>query len=390
MMIPKGLEQIDEADLRALIGTEEGSRIDFKSELPKSDRDSTQRFLTDICAFANTEGGDIVYGLEEDEQGLGARLHGQVINADKEVMRLQSVVGDSIEPRLHGVRFRAIALQAGGFVVVARVPRSSSGIHRLKRGGHFVVRESRSNKELDVPGIVSRISDLLGREDRVRDFFARRYSDILTDQYPIPLRPGPKLVAHLVPSRDFLVGEQVDVFQYGLNDVPYLHSPSGLDYCPCTDGRAFWQDYQGSSAVSTLLMHSGVVEGILNLDIGDSRKISLSLVEESVIDFVRAARSKARLADTLGLPFMTRIALVGTHGMPLGIHDPYRQMHPKPVRQLAPVLTLPDTLIDQETQHIDAAMHVALTRAWNAWGYERSQNYRLDDDSGLWRRPRRP
>ena len=388
-MIPRALEHIGEPDLKALIGTEEGTRIDFKSELPKSDRDSTNRFLTDICAFANTEGGDIVYGLEEDTQGLGARLHGQEINADTEVMRLQSIVGDSIEPRLHGVRFRAIPLQAGGFVVVARVPRSSSGIHRLKRGGHFVVRESRSNKELDVPGIVSRISDLLGREDRVRDFFARRYSDILTDQYPVPLRPGPKLVVHLVPSRDFL-GEQVDVFRFGLNDVPFLHPLSGLNHYPCTDGRAFWQDYQGSASVSTLLMHSGVVEGIENLDIGGSGKISLSFVEESVIDFVRAARAKQRLAEALGHPFTTRIALVGTHGMALGAHDPYHQMHPKPVRQLAPVLTLPDTLIEQETQHIDAALHLALTRAWNAWGFEKSQNYQLDDDTGLWRRPRRP
>ena len=93
-------------------------------------------------------------------------------------------VADSIEPRLHGARFRAVPLEAGGVLIVARLPRSSSGIHRQRRDGHFVVRESRSNREPDVPGIVSRISDLLGREDRVRDFFARRYADILTAQYP--------------------------------------------------------------------------------------------------------------------------------------------------------------------------------------------------------------
>jgi hypothetical protein len=387
-MIPKVLDQIDEADINTLIGTEETSRLDFKSELPKSDRESSQRFLTDICAFANTEGGDIVYGLEEDAQGLGARVVAQVINPDTEVMRLQSVVGDSIEPRLHGVRFRAVPLRAGGFVVVARVPRSSSGIHRLKRGGHFVVRESRSNKELDVPGIVSRISDLLGREDRARDFFARRYADVLTDQYPIPLHAGPKLVVHLVPSRDFLAGEQVDVFQFELNDVPYLHQPDSLTHHPCADGRIFWLDYDRSATVSTLLMHSGVIEGILNIDLGDSGLVHLPFVEESAIAFVHRARATARVTEILGLPFTARIALVGTQGMSLGSNDVYQRFHPKPVRQLAPVLVLPDTLIEEETEHVDAALHVALKRAWNAWGFESSPNYRLDDDS-LWRRLRR-
>lgn len=79
-MIPKVLDQIGEADINALIGTEETPRIDFKSELPKSDGESSQRFLADICAFANTEGGDIVYGLEEDAQGLGARVVAQAIS----------------------------------------------------------------------------------------------------------------------------------------------------------------------------------------------------------------------------------------------------------------------------------------------------------------------
>ena len=252
-----------------------------------------------------------------------------------------------------------------------------------------MVRESRSNKELDVPGIVNRISDLLGREDRVRDFFARRYADILTNQYPIPLRSGPKLVVHLVPTRDFLVGDQVDVFQFKLNDVPYLHQPTSLSYHPCADGRAFWMDFENGAALSTLLMHSGVIEGILDADMGGVGSIDLSFLEESVVDFVRSARSNARVAALLGPSFTVRVALVGTQGMPLGTNDVYQRSRPRPVRQLLPVMTLPDTLIEEDTAHVDAALHLALKRAWNAWGFESSPNYGLDDDTNQWRRRQR-
>lgn len=107
---------------------------------------------------------------------------------------------------------RAIDVDAeGGRVLVVRVPRSFSGIHRSKRDAHFWVRESNSKRQLDVTGITNRIAENLGRRDRLEDLFARRYAAIGSDLYPLALNSVPKVVVHVVPTRDIFSGEEIDL-----------------------------------------------------------------------------------------------------------------------------------------------------------------------------------
>lgn len=44
---------------------EEGRDLDYKRELPPSDRDSKREFLADVISFANTDGGHLVFGVDE-------------------------------------------------------------------------------------------------------------------------------------------------------------------------------------------------------------------------------------------------------------------------------------------------------------------------------------
>lgn len=76
-MIPKLLNDIVEDDLLALIsnGVAEGRTIDYKRELPGSSDSAKKEFLADASSFANTIGGDLVFGMDED-QGLPTRLSG--------------------------------------------------------------------------------------------------------------------------------------------------------------------------------------------------------------------------------------------------------------------------------------------------------------------------
>jgi hypothetical protein len=212
-MIPKPLLEISEADLAVLIANrqEESATLEFKRDLVGADRDSTKEFIADVCAMANTKGGDLIFGVQEDTEGCAASLAPIQFNPDEVITRLTNILNDGLEPKLHGVVMRAVPLAAGGLALVLRIPRSYSGIHRSARDAHFWVRETRSKRSLDVPGIVSRVGDLIGREDRVADFFARRYAAIGTGAYPLKLKEGPKLVVHIVPTRDILAGEEVDL-----------------------------------------------------------------------------------------------------------------------------------------------------------------------------------
>ncbi len=67
-MIPKPLNEIAEADIQQLkaSGVEEGKTIEYKRDLPGTKDEDKRELLADVSSFANTEGGDIIYGGAED------------------------------------------------------------------------------------------------------------------------------------------------------------------------------------------------------------------------------------------------------------------------------------------------------------------------------------
>lgn len=394
-MISKPVQSITEADLLCLISehAEEGVQIDFKRELPKDDHDGRKAFFSDICAFANTSGGDLVYGMEE-VGGVATSLVPQTlpVSADSYVLKLTSSIRDRIEPALYAVHIHPVQLTDGGHAVVVRVQRSFSGIHRYKADGQFYIRRSRSNEPLDVPGIVSRVADQLGREDRVSSFFARRYSNILTNEHPLQLATGPKLVVHLVPIRDFLSGEQIDLESISVTSgVPFLNESSSHSERRTFDGRAFFNAYENCADYFTMFMRCGVVEACMDLIPpyvpGDARKVDLSYVERSVLHFLQGFQSSALAEKSTGLTYLVKIALLGTNGLPhtSGTRmDFARQPYGLPIKQPLSVLTLPEVLIEGSDDDLEHEMHGAFVRMWHAWAYTKSYCYELAN--AKWRR----
>ena len=265
-------------------------------------------------------------------------------------------------------------------------------MHRYKSDGHFYVRKTRSNAQLDVPGVISKVADYLGREDRVKAFFARRYADILSNEHSISLGPGPKLVVHIVPARDFLDGAEIDIDAATKDRGIPLLSDSGSHTARNTyDGRAYYDAREGSAHAFTLLMRSGVVEACTDLIPSfwpdDAKRVSLGYVEECVLKFLETFRA-ANFADlTTSWPFLVRVALLGTNGLPFesGVRfDSRHHNYGLPVKQPSPVLVLPDALIGGPESDVVSLMHTSFLRMWQAWGYMKSFGYVQKD--GKWTR----
>lgn len=396
-MIPKPLQSIVEADLLDLIGSkaEEGVQLDFKRELPKDDHDGRKAFFSDICAFANTSGGDLIYGMNEVE-GVATNLIPQTLptSPDGYVLKITSSIRDRIEPALHGVHIHPVALSNGGYALVIRVQRSFSGIHRYKADGQFYIRRSRSNEPLDVPGIVNRVADQLGREDRVTSFFSRRYTNILANEHSLQLSAGPKLVVHIVPARDFLSGEQVDLESISMNEnMPFLNDSGNHSERRTFDGRAFFDAHESNADYFTMFMQSGVVEACRDLIPSywpdEHKKIDLGYVEESVLKFLSAFQTGDFARISTGLPFIVRVALLGTNDLPYtsGARvDLSRHAYGVPVRQPLAVLTLPEILVEGDGVDLAHEMHGTFLRMWHAWGYSKSYHYVMKE--GKWQRNR--
>ena len=86
----KNIGDLVAADIDALVANrvEEGIQLDFKSALVGGTNDDKKKFLADICAFANAQGGDLVLGVQEDSIGAAGKVIPLTFNPDAEIRRL--------------------------------------------------------------------------------------------------------------------------------------------------------------------------------------------------------------------------------------------------------------------------------------------------------------
>src|SRR5215831_7296026 len=136
-MILKALNDITQDDLLALIANAvaEGRTIDYKRDLPGGSDGERKEFLADVSSFANSSGGDLIFGIVED-RGLPTQIVGvQAADVDLEIRRIDSILAAGLNPRIR-YAIRTISIEGGQRALVIRVERSWSAPHRVIFQGH--------------------------------------------------------------------------------------------------------------------------------------------------------------------------------------------------------------------------------------------------------------
>src|SRR5258708_3965204 len=123
---------VDEARLRELCAQHcpESQTLEFKQTLPGLTDQAKSEFLKDVCAFANSEGGELVYGIAEKNGEAKEVCAITDESADAAARRLGQITDARLEPRLVGIRPQEVTIAGGGYVLILRVPASFSGPHR--------------------------------------------------------------------------------------------------------------------------------------------------------------------------------------------------------------------------------------------------------------------
>lgn len=240
------LETITKGDLESLIGTApERKRREYKRELPGGG-DSRKEFVADLSAFANSEGGDIFFGISEDRQShTPASIQGVAVNdAESQIAVLENVLRDSVRPRLPRLAFHIVRLYNDRGVLVIRVGESYLKPHQSMLDHRFYARNTNGKYILEV----SELADIVSRREslptRMRQFRRDRVSMIRTlpEDMPSPIDAESKLVVHYMPEQSFGRFDVVDVgrladpaFRNKIRAVP-VNNVNGLSYRPNIDG----------------------------------------------------------------------------------------------------------------------------------------------------------
>lgn len=304
MLLPLKLFETTQADLEQLIAERilEGPHLDFKRELPVAwDNAAKHELLADLSAFANAGGGDLIYGLAEDDQGQAATLVPSGENPDETARRLADFLMNGVEPRMPGVQVCSVPVTVGantGHAFVVRVPQSWAGPHRVKTNYKFYLREGSRKRELDIPEIRGLFLRSDSQAQKLRDFRTERLGKILSGNTPCRLAEGSVWVLHLFPTQAALRVGSVDPLPY-LNyerGIPCLGAPNGGIHRVNLDGALGFRNQNGEGATHgyTQLFRDGFVEAVYVVTqregAGELRILHGATFEQQAAEFLRQIR----------------------------------------------------------------------------------------------------
>ncbi|HUY23729.1 MAG TPA: ATP-binding protein [Candidatus Saccharimonadales bacterium] len=127
-------------DLQSLISQGEGLELEFKVKLPDTDHEKWSTFK-DVVAFANTQGGKVIFGVDNDGTVVG------IADADKQATRdrLDQMIRAMVDPwpehhmephQLEGRGILVLTVEAGGGAIFGvTVPPKEPAKFYVRRGG---------------------------------------------------------------------------------------------------------------------------------------------------------------------------------------------------------------------------------------------------------------
>ena len=408
MLRGKALEDIAEADIHSLIDNQvrEDRYIEFKEALPDNKSSAKRKFLATVSSFANTDGGDIVYGVKEkrDEEGNPTGESESVcgVAADNEGLeqqRLSDILDTGLDPRIQGVGYRFVPTNDGATVLVIRVPRSWAGPHMitLEQWSRFYFRDSSGKRPMGVHELRNSFLRAETLSERLRAFRSERIDVLNRREGPVQVCGGPRLLLHLVPLIAFDPGTHVDLGQvhrdYGKLAPLGSASFSGrhnFDGFLTYDGGA----REGAMTGYAQLFRNGVIEaadttfgGLIRKPhcIGERRVSRVIHGDAFECLGLPALGRYLTLQETLGIPppCAVMLSLANVRGAEIQLSDSRQFRLPTRAARIdREELLVPQLLIEDRAGPLDVSLRPAFDAIWNACGYPRSPNY---GDDGTWR-----
>jgi hypothetical protein len=309
------LEEISKDHLDQLIDakTAESKYIEYKRQTYGTKDEDRKEFLADISSFANSDGGDIIIGIEE-ANNVPIR-YAPWNDCDKEIERLENIARTALEPRISELSTRKILISKNEYIVIIRIARSFYLPHRVTFGGsnRFFMRSSSGKYQPNVQELRELFNATPKFIKRAEELRLDRISEII-HQPPVTLSSKRLLIMHLIPNSTFNFYQYIslnEIIQKGISFIPIGRSypPThhldidNITYMPNVDPKAPLHCY-------TSVFTSGIVEAVRILD----NKVH---IESIANDIEKTTKLYIENLYRLGFaaPLLLVISMIGTDGM---------------------------------------------------------------------------
>lgn len=390
------IQDIDESVLLRLITTPvlESDRIEYKEQLNLTSDDQKKKFLAGVASFANSSGGDMLFGMEARDGQPVALKELVGFNFDRVSLQIRDLLRTGIQPPLYTAEPHAVKLNSGGEVLVLRITKTWAGPHLVTYNGEhrFYIRHGGGKRLMDVGEIRTAFTMADSIRERVQTWRLQRIADILADTTPCDLHGEAAVVVHLVPFRAFDPG-----FAANLREIEKRKTSVRPLYA---SGWGTYHDFDGvyvanggvRREVTSLVQffRNGAVEGVdtgMLAAHGDKRLIEAGLLENKLIEHLPSWLA-AMSAIGVSAPILIMLSLLNVRSYRIKAPIGFTSMDAHPINRdhLHTSPTVVEALSLSSIANGSPSYPATLLRShfdtiWNACGYSRCIGY---DDSGKW------
>jgi Putative DNA-binding domain len=318
MLQKADLREVSFADLQALKDNQvsESHTLDYKRDFP-IDREGRLSLAADIVAFANTRGGDLILGVEEQDGFISRFAPVQLADRDEALRSLQSALVDLIEPKVPGVHIEAVGVPDGGYIVIVRTPPSFQAPHRVRKSGVFYTRTSTGNDPMDITTLRSAFLRSETAAEKVRNFRSERIDGLR--RRPIPAAPLAEFamgVLHVVPLASALGGLNVGIPELDpvARVLPPLTHEAGVGTRVNLDGVMSVSATREQTFAYTQLFRDGSIESVMQIQWEHSPVVWVDGVEEALVTEHHEAIKAAHRKLGIDGPAFIMLSFVGIGG----------------------------------------------------------------------------
>lgn len=274
-MIERSFNEITGLDIQRLLDESipESRTLDYKESINCNSEDEKSEFLRDLSSFANSLGGDLIYGVSElrAHDGKPTGVPNEIVGinsaeADGLILRLESIARTGIDPRLPELHLRAIAIDETRSVILIRVGESWFKPHQVayRASNRFFIRTSSGKMPLDF----QEVKDLILRAEevpkRIRSFRDERLATILSGDLLFPIKEMTPIVClHVLPLSAFTRKHEIDFSLFTSHKLQFPLASGIGGMCRMNlDGFARYELTPGAKFLSGLvqLFRSGAME----------------------------------------------------------------------------------------------------------------------------------
>lgn len=376
-MINKAFDQIGPEDFQYLVDfkVEESRTLEFKRELPGSKNEDRREFLSDITSLANAHGGDLIYGIA-DENGVAADACGvSHPNSDELIRSFEDRMLAGIQPRLMGVRTRWVPLSADTGFLIMRAPASFLAPHRvtLEGHGHFYSRTSRGKYRLDT----HELRDAFTGSEVISEKFLKLHQEAVSYSC-LPFSPSAEPKSYLSVTPLSFFRERVDISDHLFEPIAPFDVSGGINNKILLEGVVWHLPLSEFEATSDwVLTHRGGridwcwhVGGSMHSEDAVVNRVYPQKFERGIASLAERSLQRLRLFGLEG-PWVIQVSVLGLKDSIVCSKDGYTQWRCR--REGAQFQQL---VIDD---YSESDLLPIFQSFWRLYGCERPENRNIAD-----------